>query len=71
MSGGVLEGLAFEEAALLGEGVEHLGGRVVGGRVADLVAGRHCHRHYLLFLLTAVIEQSITNPTTTIADNST
>lgn len=34
----LLYGFAFEEAGLLGKGVEHLGRGVVGGSVADLIA---------------------------------
>lgn len=45
MRGGVQEGLALEEARLLGEGVEHLGRGLVGGGVADLIAGGNSHRH--------------------------
>lgn len=30
---------------MLGEGVEHLGGGLIGGRVADLVAVGYGHRH--------------------------
>lgn len=41
----VHDGLALEEAGLLGEGEEHLGGGLVGGRVADLVAVGYGHRH--------------------------
>lgn len=44
-------GLAFEEAWLLREGVEHLGSRVVGRGIADLVAVADSDRHLLFFLL--------------------
>lgn len=38
MRGEVLDGGAFEEAGLLGEGVKHFSSGVVGGGVADVVA---------------------------------
>jgi hypothetical protein len=39
----VLDGGAFEEAGLFGEGVEHFSSGIVGGGVADVVAVRDGH----------------------------
>ena len=49
MRDGLQYGFAFEEALLLGEGVEHLGGGKVGGGIANLVAARVDHLHYFYF----------------------
>jgi hypothetical protein len=48
-------GLAFEEAWLLREGVEHLGSGVIGWGIADLVTVADSDRHLLLFLLFLLI----------------
>jgi hypothetical protein len=41
----VQDGFSFKEAGLFGEGVEHFGGGLVCGCVADLVAVGNGHGH--------------------------
>ena len=48
---GIQNGLAFQEPSLLREGIKHLGGRLIGRCIADLVAIRNCDRHVFYILL--------------------
>lgn len=55
MEGGLLYGFTLEESRLFGEGIEHLGGGVVGGGIAYLIAVRYCDGHTSIFYYIKVL----------------